>query len=323
MHKLLISAIFLLIFTLPAFSWDDVGHKITAYIAWEQMSPATRESLIKILRSAPEDAQLSTFYQPYGVEPEETRKREFFMLVASWADIVRDRAFETRYKKYHHSNWHYADTFWKQADGKAELLAGFEEGGQAVKKLEEFDKMIRDAAVPDSEKAVDIAWIMHLIGDLHQPLHTSGRVTELEPKGDQGGNLFLLTPKGTPRDQQQNLHWFWDSIVVRNIEPKPDACERDYVETIAQSIIKKYPAAIADGKLDLGNFEAIQKESFALNPTDVFSADLVRFQPPSEKYRKNAFRVAEKQLALAGYRMAALFESAFGRQPESTKNSAK
>ncbi|MBO0200809.1 S1/P1 nuclease, partial [Vibrio alginolyticus] len=88
-------------------------------------------------------------------------------------------------------------------------------GGEAVKKLNEFDKTIRNSSLSDGEKAIAIAWIMHIIGDLHQPLHTSARVTDMEPKGDQGGNLFLLSPKEAPRDKQLNLHWFWDSIVNR------------------------------------------------------------------------------------------------------------
>jgi hypothetical protein len=323
MHKLLISAIFLIILTAPVFSWDDVGHKISAYIAWQRMSPTARENVIKILRAAPEDSQLATFYVSYGAEPEETRKREYFMLVATWADIIRDRAFDTRYKNYHKSNWHYADTFWKQVNGKVERLSGFEEGGQAVVKLTEFDKLIHDASAGNKDKAIAIAWIMHLIGDLHQPLHTSARVTDLEPKGDQGGNLFLLTPQGTPREKQENLHWFWDSIVVRNVPLKGEMCERDYLEPLAQKFMKKYPFSAEQAHLNLSNYEALQQETFAFNATDVFSPDLVRFQTPSEKYKKNAFSVAEKQLAMAGYRMGELFNAVFGAPAPTTAASCQ
>lgn len=320
MYKLLFIAFLLTFLSINSFAWDDVGHKISAYIAWQRMTPAARDNVIRILRAAPEDSQLSTFYMNYGVEPEGQRKREFFMLVATWADIIRDRAFDTRYKKYHKSNWHYADTFWKQVDGKVEVLSGFEEGGQAVNQLVEFDKLIRNSSASDKDKAVAIAWIMHLLGDLHQPLHTSARVTDLEPKGDQGGNLFLLTPQGTPREKQENLHWFWDSIVVRAIPPKKtDFCERDYIEPLAQRFMKKYPFSAEQGKLKLGDYQALQQESFAYNNTDVFSPDLIRFQPPSEKYKKNAYKLAERQLAMAGYRMGELFNTVFGQTPAAAK----
>jgi len=292
-------------------AWDDVGHKTTAYIAWQRMSPEARETVIRILRTAAEDSHLSAYYMTYGPEPEQIRKLEYFMLTATWADIVRDRAFENRQKKYHKSNWHYDDTFWKQVNGKVEMLSGFEEGGVAVERLAEFDKLIRNPSASDKDKAIAIAWIMHLAGDIHQPLHTSARVTESEPKGDQGGNLFLLTPQGTPRENQVNLHWFWDSIIVRNIPLKGETCERDYIVSIAQRIMKKHPATSVGPIMNLGGYQDWQKESFKLAATDVFSPDLVRFQMPSERYKRNALRVAERQIALAGYRLGETLNKVF------------
>jgi S1/P1 Nuclease len=296
----------------PAIGWDDVGHKITGYIAWQRMSAQARENVIKILRAAPEDSQLGTFYKNYGPEAEDIRKLEYFMFVPTWADVVRDRAFDTRYKKYHKGNWHYDDTFWRQVNGQVEELSGFEEGGQAVPKLVEFDAVIRNSSASNADKAIAIAWILHLGGDIHQPLHTSARVTDTEPKGDQGGNLFLLSPVGTARENQVNLHWFWDSIVGRNVPFKNGMCERDYIEVVAKSLIKKHPFATAQGKLNLGNYGDWQKESFAYNNTVVFSADLKRNEMPSAKYRKNAFKLAESQLALAGYRLGETLNGVFG-----------
>jgi hypothetical protein len=317
MPRLLLTILSITVFILGtsgnAFAWDDVGHKITAYIAWQQMTPAARENVIRILRAAPEDSQLAAFYMMYGPEPEATRKREYFQLVATWADIVRDRAFERRYKEYHHSNWHYDDTFWRQLpNGKPEIITGQEEGGQAIRRLSEFDKVIRDASASDEDKAIAIAWIAHLTGDIHQPLHTSARITDLELKGDQGGNLFLLSPKETPRADQLNLHWFWDSIVGRNYPLKGDTCDRDYVEALADGMIKKYPFAKMQNRLELGQYEQWKKESFAINPTDVFTPDLKRFEAPSMKYKRNAYRIAEQQLALAGYRLGETLNSVFG-----------
>lgn len=303
---------------IPALGWDDVGHKITAYIAWQRMTPTVRERVIEILRQAPEDSHLGVFYRPFGVESESVRRLDFFMIASTWPDIVRDFGSDPRFKnevrnrKYHRSNWHYDDTFWKQINGGAEPLSGFQEGGVAVAKLNEFDKLIREPSASDKDKAVAIGWIMHLIGDLHQPLHTSARVTDEEPKGDQGGNLFLLTPKGTPRDKQVNLHWYWDSIVGRNVAYDGRSSEREYIERLASKFVKKHPFASVEARLKVGDFDSLQKESFALNPTDVFSADLIRFSEPSKKYRQRAFAVAERQLALAGYRMGELFNNSFG-----------
>ncbi len=316
--KFTILTAMLSVMALPAFCWDDVGHKITAYIAWQRMTPQVRDRVIEIMRQAPEDSTLAVFYRPYGVESEDVRRVDFFMIASTWPDIVRDFGSDPRFRnevrnrKYHKGNWHYDDTFWKQVGGKAEPLSGFAEGGVAVAKLNEFDKLIRNPAARDEDKAIAIAWIMHLVGDLHQPLHTSARVTDEEPKGDQGGNLFLLTPKGTARDKQVNLHWFWDSIVGRNVAYNGKMSEREYIERLAMRFVKKHPYSSLQSKLNIGDFDELQRESFALNPIDVFSSDLIRFSEPSVKYKKRAFAVAEKQLALAGYRMGELFNTAFG-----------
>ena len=315
MKKASFSVLFLAtVMLFPAISasaWDDVGHKITAYIAWQQMNPEVRERVIKILAAASEDSQLATFYLPYGSRSDEAKKREFFMIAATWADIIRDRNFDNRYKKYHHSNWHYSDTFWTEKDGRVEILKAPEEGGLALEKIIEFMKL-ESSDARDSEKALGIAWLEHLIGDLHQPLHASARVTATEPKGDQGANLFLLTPVGTPRDKQENLHWFWDSIVVRNKPNDKDECDADFVDPIARSIMKKYSFQEMESRLALGDPERWKRESFEIASTRLFPADLKRNEMPSSEYKKAAMKIAEERLALAGYRMGALFNQIFG-----------
>lgn len=300
----------LCIFCLPAYGWDETGHKITAYIAWQRMTPDVRERVIKLLREAPEDAQLSTFYMTFGAQTEAARKLDLFMIASTWPDIVRDRDFKVRYGKYHKGNWHYDDKFWKVVDGKIEYLPPPEDGGVALAKMSEFSELIRGNA-PDAQKAIAIAWLVHVIGDLHQPLHTSARVTESEPKGDRGGNTFLLSPPGKG---QQNLHSFWDGIIGRTTANSEDACDLTYMEPIARKIMKKHPLEKMGDRLKPGKFEEWTAESLTLAQTEVFSPDLIRGQKPSEKYKKKALKIAEERLALAGYRIAALFIQAF-QQP--------
>lgn len=309
----LLAACFVL--TSPAHAWDDSGHKLTGYIAWQQMTPAARAAVIKILRSAPEDSDLSVFYMQDS-RSEAARQLELFMIATTWADIVRDREFKNRYGKYHKSNWHYADTFWRQENGKPVILPkpDGEEGGKAVEKLFEFDKVLRNASESNADKAIALAWILHLGGDIHQPLHTSARITDLEPKGDQGGNLFLLTPQGTPRERQENLHWFWDSIVRRNVARKNDACDSDYLPPLANQMMKKHPFSKMQNRLNLGQFDKWQQESFQIAVTELFPATLIRFQMPSEAYKKRAYQISQEQIALAGYRLGAMLNQIFAGQ---------
>ncbi len=306
-------------FSSLGWGWSDTGHKLTGYIAWTQMTPATRETVIKILREAPEDSHLSALYMQYGSQAEDVRKRDYFMLSATWADMIRERSFDTRYKKYHHSNWHYSDTFWtRPTGGGIEVLKAPEEGGLALERLREYDALIRSPA-SNSAKAIAIAWIQHLVGDLHQPLHTSARVTELEPKGDQGGNFFLLTPQGTPRPQQENIHWFWVSIIELNIPNSENDCDADFLIPIAEKMMKSHPYDRVSARLDPGNFTGWIADSLRVAQTDVFSPDLIRFAKPTEKYKKKAFNVARERITMAGYRMGDLLNSVFGSTQTATK----
>ena len=311
-NRLLVIACLTLIlcFTLPAFAWDETGHKITAYIAWQRMTPEVRDRVIKILLSAPEDSQIATFYGSNGTRALDSRKREFFMVIATWPDIIRDTKFEVRNKKYANSPWHYADTFWQWKDGKVVFVDNVEASGLAMQKLVDFDKVIRSNA-SDAEKAIAISWLEHLIGDIHQPLHVSGKVTDAFPKGDQGGNAFLLTPKGTPRDKQENLHHFWDAIIGINMPNAKDQCDADYMDPIAQDIIKLYPYDKLKDKMNDGKFSVWAKESLDYATTEVYK-DVNWFEMPSDKYKKKALEISQQRLALAGYRMGDLFNEVFG-----------
>jgi hypothetical protein len=304
----------IIVSVLQTLAWDDTGHKLAAYIAWEQMTPQAREAAIKILLSAPEDSDLSVFYSSDS-RSVAAKQRELFMIASTWSDIVRNKDFSVRYAKYHHGTWHYLDTFWRNVNGKVELVPGLEsEKENAVERLFFFDKVLRNTSVANADKAIALAWILHLGGDIHQPLHASGRVTDLEPKGDQGGNLFELSPKDAPRENQLNLHWFWDSIVGRNLPRKNDECDSDYIPSIARQMTEKYPFAKMSNRLKLGKFDEWQQESFHIASTEVYPPTLKRFEAPSEEYKKMAFQIAQEQIVLAGYRLGEMLNQIFGNQ---------
>ena len=298
---------------ISVFAWDDVGHKTIAYIAWQQMTPQAREQAIKTLRAAPEDSGIGAYFMN-DARNLPARQQDYFMLMATWADIIRDRDFKIRNAKYHHGTWHYLDTFWRAgADGKPEIVTGMENDKEnAVERLFYFDKMLRDASASNEDKAIALAWILHLAGDVHQPLHASGRVTELEPKGDQGGNLFSLTPKDAPREKSENLHWFWDSIIIRVI-PRGDSCDAEYIPAIAKQITTLYPESEFSSRLDLGKYDEWQQESYRIASAQVYPATLIRYEMPSPAYKRMAFHISEQQIALAGYRLGAMLNQILGQ----------
>jgi len=309
-------------FAANTFAWDDSGHKLVAYIAWQQMTPEARERAVQILLNAPEDSQLNALYPtppdqdfttyPPGARSKAAKQRDYFMIVAYWADIVRDRKYSERFK-YHHGQWHYLDTYWREVNGKIETLPDMENDKEnVVERLFAFDKVLRSDA-KDAEKAIALAWILHLAGDVHQPLHASGRVTEQEPKGDAGGNTFLLSPPDAK--QKENLHWFWDSIVVRTVPRKNDASDAEYLLPIGDAMMKKYPLSKMQSRLEIGKFDDWQKESFQIASDKLYPKTLIRNQMPSEAYNKMAFGIAEEQIALAGYRLGTWLNQVLDAKP--------
>jgi hypothetical protein len=320
--KFLLVCASLFTFCFPVFAWDDSGHKLVAYIAWQQMSQPARERAIRILLNAPEDSQLNALYPtppdqdfttyPLGARSKPAKQRDYFMIVSYWADIVRDRKYEKR-SKYHHGTWHYLDTFWREVNGRIETLPDMENDKEnVVERLFEFDKVLRSDA-KDAEKAIALAWILHLAGDVHQPLHASGRITPEDPKGgDQGGNTFSLSPPDAK--PKENLHWYWDSIVVRTIPRRADSSDAEYLLPIGNAIMKKHPLARMQNRLESGKFDTWQQESFRIASERLYPKTLVRNRMPSAVYQKMAFAIAEEQIALAGYRLGAWLNQVFGTQ---------
>jgi hypothetical protein len=296
-----------------ALAWNATGHEVVARIAWEKMEPQTRARVIALMMQAPADADLASLL-PTDNRPLSIRQRDLFMLAATWADIVRSDEFPERKKKYHHSIWHFANFFWKQQNGVAvDMLELPPEKVNIVERLNFLQTEVVDRNTEASQRGIDLAWILHLIGDIHQPLHTSARVTELEPKGDQGGNLFLLTPKETPKEKTKKLHGFWDDILRKSFPRKASETDTAYANRIASIIMQRHPEQKMTGRLKPGAYDEWAREGLAAAKAHVYPSWLKRFQMPPEKYRQQADNIAEPAIALAGYRLAATLDRLFAQ----------
>ncbi len=327
MYKKLIFTLLLTVFlfTLPVLAWDDAGHRLTAYIAWERMTPAAREQAIKILLKAPENSDLSVFYIAYNSRSAEAKQRDLFMTAANWGDIIRDKNFPVRFETYNQPTWHYADKYWRQNGETAIVLSemgGTDSDGKAIKKLYDFDKILRNPTASDADKAIALAWFLHVGGDIHNPLHNASRVTDIEPEGDSGGNKFMLSPKDAPREDQMNLHSFWDQIITRNFPRKDDKCDADYIGDVAKKVTDKYSYNKLKDRLKLGDFEAWHQEGFAFLPKQVYPESLKRGEMPSKDYQENASKIGQEQLALAGYRLGDMLNNIFDGAAAATSNSS-
>ena len=199
-------------------AWGVAGHKIVAMVAWLNLDHATRTKIAGALRHHPrfrQDFQISQHVRNQG---QKAQDRWIFQQAAIWPDIARGGSF-------HRGSWHYihlpihltatdresvADITlpnlrrdWKPGQGQSGL--------NVMQALERCKQLLSNPGTSDSDRALLLSWVLHLVGDLHQPLHSSAlfsrnRFTE----GDRGGNLIRDSSHG-------KLHSIWDGNVgLRN-----------------------------------------------------------------------------------------------------------
>jgi hypothetical protein len=281
-----------------ALGWDALGHKVVARIAWDGMTPQAREAAVALLRQAP---PLSDLNAP-GLSD-----REEFLYAATWPDVVKSNANAARREAYNHSNWHFINWFWESGpDGRTRERTDFAPADtNAVERLAAMSAVLRDASQPDSARAIALAWVLHLGGDIVQPLHTSAHITATEPEGDQGGNLYRLNGRN-------NLHSYWDGLLGSNNPWRPgDRSEEDYIEGIAERIESREPYARLRTSLQPGDFMAWARRSYMIAQKVPYTTP--RGQEPSAAYRERAYRAVQPEVARAGYRLAEMLNAALGR----------
>ena len=300
-------------------AWNGTGHELVAGIAWDNMSLDARNKAIALLESAPSNACLLDLF-PNDSRPLAVRQREFFMRAATWPDVVRPKGQHDlrACTRFHQREWHFVDRFWKGVSGSTGGDAPTDDTAipivstNAVERLTTFRGTVNcETCGTASERATQLAWIMHLTGDIHQPLHAESRVTDANPAGDRGGNLFLLAPKSI-----SPLHTFWDRIIDNSIlekpEEKPPNQQIVYLDRVIGMIVHDHPKASEAARLKPGDFDAWSLEGFETAKSSAYPASLHENQTPAPAYKKNVFAIADEAIAMAGYRLADLLETTLG-----------
>jgi hypothetical protein len=301
--RLLLLLTLALLLARPALAWDALGHKVISLIAWEHMRPETRAKAVALLKAAPPDADLASLL-PNDGRPLAERERELFLRASTWPDIVRDEAFAERKKKYHHSDWHYVNHYWELDEkGQPRATGRPPEEVNIVERLHFLERSVVDPSREASLRAIDLAWLLHLEGDLHQPLHASSRVSLEEPKGDRGGGAFKL-------DEREDLHWYWDQLLSKVFRKRKSESDTERVERVARVLQEHHPrSSFTD--LQAGQYEAWARKGFETSKSFVYQG-VERGRVPGRGYRKAAFELVEPEVALAGYRLAEMLDRVLG-----------
>jgi hypothetical protein len=154
----------------PAFPWGATGHRVVGRIAEHHLSPAAARGVAAILGS------------------------ESLAEAATWPDEIRaDPAWDKA------KPWHFVTI----PDGATYETSAKSPDGDAVEAIARFTKVLQDPQAPPEKKQEALRFLVHLVGDVHQPLHV-GR------PGDLGGNAV----KVTWLNEATNLHAVWDEKII-------------------------------------------------------------------------------------------------------------
>jgi hypothetical protein len=247
--------------------------------------------------------------------PEDEKPRVAFLRAARWADDIKaDPAYQADgmqngnrpsgrkaarnvgyADKLMHKYWHFVDVPFSP-DHTA--LAP-PETPNARTQIALFRSTLKSANSSNALKSYDLVWLIHLVADVHQPLHAISRFDTAHPDGDAGGNGVLVCrpPCQTP----ERLHAFWDHIL---------GVSTDHVTAIDNA--SQLPPA--DPELaSIGDEDVWIRESFEAAQTHVYVSPIEVGDGPYEvtdSYVSAGRELAAHRIVLAGARLANLLNDA-------------
>lgn len=315
----------------PALAWDDVGHMTVAAIAYEKLTPAARRQTAALLKLNPQYAD----WQAVAKDAEEGEDRIAFMMAATWPDAIKrmgdyqddgeipngpDASRNLGYAdKLMHKYWHYIDLPF--SPDKTPLANPRIPNAQT--QIGVFRRVLAQPSgsegADDELKSYDLVWLLHLVGDVHQPLHATSRFDKDFPAGDAGGNQIRVCTTSCG-----SLHAFWDSLLEPAGGHVEVSCKsREWLPTSSQCAALKVAAALDNARAvgvatrksaaDTNEAHWIE-ESFALAKSRVYSAPVGLSKGPYNldyEYEQAARKVGAQRAALAGARLANVLNQVF------------
>lgn len=310
-HTALISILALLL-ALPAFAWDEAGHRQIADIAWLKLNEKAKAKIKIILKNG------DPKFQP--VSEKESDVREAFRQASVYADVIKfnrttkyepiidemNRLFFVTKEPNPSDNedklcktWHYYDIPIRTKLGKIEPKES-----NALRAMDEARAQLKDlqrAERPDYRmQAWWLYWLLHVSGDLHQPLHCCSSF-EYHAEGDDGGNKLMV--RVPPSERNVRLHGYWDGGISKAIAEDRKAGFNPHVELVSMrwSEDKKLqPSRSAARHQNVKNWV---RDGARMADREVYPG-LKPDQPIPNGYEEKCIQISRKQAVLAGYRLA-------------------
>jgi len=239
-------ALFLSVLTLmPAHGFSDLGHKMVAAIAWQQLTPFAKQKVQRILGAGEQQ----------------------FVKASVWADHIKSNDSFNYLKPMHYVNMPKdAQLYKRQRDCRKNKCV--------VQAIETFSQVL--TSNKEKNKKLALRMVIHLLGDIHQPLHAGLRE-------DRGGNWYEVNYQG----KDVSLHKFWDHHLVKRLN-------LDWTETSQLSL--------PNMKVTLAQPKIWAQESHQIAVDTVYNVK--ENGRISDEYLLVADEVIKRRILLAGWRLA-------------------
>jgi hypothetical protein len=242
-------------------AWGSDGHHIVARIAWSQMTDAAKHAAQDLLGTAD------------------------FIASSTWADEVRSRRTETY-------NWHFVDIpYGANSYDAARDCKVSVRGDCIIAELTRAQHAIGDTTLSKDQRTDALKFLIHFVGDLHQPLHAIDN-------HDKGGNDVHVTIAGR---RTTNLHSVWDSVVINSRGMGEEAYANSLIEDLNVHPVPPGPIdyiAWVQSVHEIAVKEAYTYPGFSTTGPPSGTV------PLGDSYVTKAQRVVDRELVLAGVRLA-------------------
>jgi len=300
---------------ISAVAWNASGHMQISVSAFDRLEPQLQDRVVALLRQHPRYRQDFLALMPLSIREasDSIRGRWLVAFAGTWPDVARNfvhvsgrKQREQLAEKYNRPRWHYINrpVFLTPEDRKAlapkirpePIHWQAERPRLSLNLLQALDFLMQTQLDPDttaSEQGLYLSWILHLVADLHQPLHDASLYARrVFPRGDRGGNDLLV-------EDDVSLHWLWDSALgkeenVNRLPPMP------------------LPArASGENEMSLERIDLWSQTAHHLAASRVYTAALraqikTAEQSPVRLHLTTGYREQMRQLASAQARLASL-----------------
>ena len=277
------------------FAWGDLGHQIVGVIAYSRLEPSVKTKVDALLAADQDDLTATDFVSR-----------------TTWADKYRDSDRQTTKIRYEATRrWHFVDIDITTGDIDAacehhpKLPSGtLASAGPAnnctIDKIEQFIRELHNPFMIKAEKILALKFLLHLIGDLHHPLHAADNK-------DRGGNdVPVLFDDAKPATR---LHLYWDNHIVDRLGGDPRSIGAQLNRNIGTGTAEAWSKGTSTAWAK-ESFRVAKSIAYNFNGLQEFVGDRgakgVRLDAA---YENSALLAARRQLSKAGVRLAAVLNN--------------